>query len=789
MLFPRIAFVLFLFIGPALFAQTAYPDLPNVVRPVPEPALPAGFDRFVPPVSVTSSPAGAPDIAEWTRMGTPGSVLALTGNQLSSYTGNEAGQDTKFEVFSESGSKPFSAPALITHLDGLKAAIILPATLPADSEYLVWPVNSIGAGYPVAVNATEAWWIGPNAATRGDTVSVFGRNLAHDGAAMTSYVYIQKSGMTGAWARVTAANPYKVAFTVPADLPNGSYDVWVHNGHGGHYGWSGPLTLTVNNGMPWTAQKFNVKDYGAKGDGVTDDEAAIEAAMVAAGTSPWSTLYLPAGTYMVSSGFNMPSQVRWLGDGPTKTFIKANSGFVQSSGADPRRYALLFSNGVVNNVTFEDLTIDPNGEMNGYLNEPVYMRFDSDIRFINVTINAKGYGTADFHGSNRLSFENCDLVGGVNGVFFGSATQVFIDNCRVYGTNDVNTMLTWWGGDGMSCTNTTGQDYNDAEADGWAQGRFIYGCTQWGSNRHIYIGNCATHELAVRPAYSQQNTGEQLLWENGTAYSGTPTSATTTTVTYGSSTFFTNPGLPAGIYDAVIVNGTGLGQHRKITGCTGTTLTVSPPWNVPPDNTSTVIVAGVVSDCAIYDNSLQGKSDYATQVTASAGIQPYGNSFDFIVDSNTISQTRNGIYMWGMSQTDLSPQSITCDYFNYVANNKVEHCLNGIVGVSQAWGGWPTTDPYPGISYLGNTCTGNTVESVSESGLEVLANTAPIGDQVDLNVFDANTVSSTPVAINLEPGTLASNAIVYKNVLSTGAISTAAKSSPATSDTFAGWLK
>ena len=202
-----------------------------------------------------------------------------------------------------------------------------------------------------------------------------------------------------------------------------------------------------------------------------------------------------------------------------------------------------------------------------------------------------------------------------------------------------------------------------------------------------------------------------------------------------------------------------------------------------------MIVAGVVSDCAIYDNSLQGKSSYATQVTASAGVQPYGNSFDFIVDSNTISQTCNGIYMWGMSDTNVSPLNITCDYFNYVANNTVDHCLNGIVGVSQAWGGWPTTDPYPGISYLGNTCTGNTVESMSESGLEVLANTAPIGDQVDLNVFDANTVSSTPAGINLEPGTLASNAIVYKNVLSTGAISTAAKSSPATSDTFAGWLK
>jgi len=46
---------------------------------------------------------------------------------------------------------------------------------------------------------------------------------------------------------------------------------------------------------------FNVKTgYGAKGDGVTDDTAAIEAACtaaIAAGTS--STLVFPFGTYYV----------------------------------------------------------------------------------------------------------------------------------------------------------------------------------------------------------------------------------------------------------------------------------------------------------------------------------------------------------------------------------------------------------------------------------------------------------------------------------------------------------
>src|SRR6266508_5750596 len=47
----------------------------------------------------------------------------------------------------------------------------------------------------------------------------------------------------------------------------------------------------------------NVKDFGAKGDGVTDDTAAIQAALNAlkdTTNNPWSTLYFPAGTYRIT---------------------------------------------------------------------------------------------------------------------------------------------------------------------------------------------------------------------------------------------------------------------------------------------------------------------------------------------------------------------------------------------------------------------------------------------------------------------------------------------------------
>ena len=87
--------------------------------------------------------------------------------------------------------------------------------------------------------------------------------------------------------------------------------------------------------LPQDAGALNVRDFGAKGDGSTDDTAAIRAAITASGPDTgdrwWQDriVYLPAGTYRVSDTLlkryrdgRFGSGLALLGDGPGRTTIR-----------------------------------------------------------------------------------------------------------------------------------------------------------------------------------------------------------------------------------------------------------------------------------------------------------------------------------------------------------------------------------------------------------------------------------------------------------------------------------
>jgi hypothetical protein len=98
---------------------------------------------------------------------------------------------------------------------------------------------------------------------------------------------------------------------------------------------------------------LNARDAGCAGDGVTDDTAALTAAL-ALGVR----VYLPPGTYLVSDTLVAVSNTQLVGDGIDRSIIKWASG--------PGSKAILNDGGqVISRVLLQDLTFDGNRAANG----------------------------------------------------------------------------------------------------------------------------------------------------------------------------------------------------------------------------------------------------------------------------------------------------------------------------------------------------------------------------------------------------------------------------------------
>ena len=72
-------------------------------------------------------------------------------------------------------------------------------------------------------------------------------------------------------------------------------------------------------------ESVSVKDFGAVGDGVTDDSAKIQAAIDYADSLGGCVVYLPTGNYLVSTTITIPSEVLVCGAGADATKLTVNT--------------------------------------------------------------------------------------------------------------------------------------------------------------------------------------------------------------------------------------------------------------------------------------------------------------------------------------------------------------------------------------------------------------------------------------------------------------------------------
>lgn len=178
----------------------------------------------------------------------------------------------------------------------------------------------------------------------------------------------------------------------------------------------------------------NVLDYGAKGDGVTDDTVALRDAW----NSGKNIVYFPEGVYLINQNpFNIASiNQLWLGDGKGKTIIK------RSETLDVGMF-----NFTGDNITLKGMTFDGNYPNNlGNQFQDVGLSGDYAHVFDCEFKNSGGQNITV--GGNHCVIEKCVITGsndsarGNIGIWFDSSpfvTDLTIKNCdiRNHGINGI----------------------------------------------------------------------------------------------------------------------------------------------------------------------------------------------------------------------------------------------------------------------------------------------------------------------------------------------------------------
>lgn len=172
----------------------------------------------------------------------------------------------------------------------------------------------------------------------------------------------------------------------------------------------------------WT----NVKDLGAKGDGLTDDSASINAA-IAAGAG--GVVYFPKGTYLIKQLSTPAANTRIIGDGKGVTILKRNRSTNDA-------YLLLLGNP---GSSLSNLTIDGNRSNNRGISGGELVVTGEDVDLNNFEITNSEWLSLQIQ-AKRTRIRNCNLTGsasGVEGALMGiwmatsAATDTLIEGCTI----------------------------------------------------------------------------------------------------------------------------------------------------------------------------------------------------------------------------------------------------------------------------------------------------------------------------------------------------------------------
>jgi hypothetical protein len=179
----------------------------------------------------------------------------------------------------------------------------------------------------------------------------------------------------------------------------------------------------------------SVKDFGAIGNGTTDDTSAFQAAMNYATSNTNVSIYIPSGYYKITNSITVSTSTEYLfvdiyGDGYSSQILQYNNSSV-----------FLFNN-LTAQVSFKNFSITPKivattGAAFYFANGNVQSSFENILYYPSAgdstNIGASFYVCPASKTNDTVSFTNCYAVVSVYGYCIGSGSDIIIQGGRMIG--------------------------------------------------------------------------------------------------------------------------------------------------------------------------------------------------------------------------------------------------------------------------------------------------------------------------------------------------------------------
>jgi len=506
---------------------------------------------------------------------------------------------------------------------------------------IVWLRDDNGFSNPMVVNQPEAWFLLRTTSRPGELNLLCGANLVGD-PYVPNYVFLREPGgrvrkleqverhHEDGW-----SEDFCIQFRIPVDLEPGNYQVFAHNNSGNEFGFTRSLSLKVATDPAFPQRLYVATDFGVKGDGFTDNRAALQDLLDKAGKEGGGIVYLPPGLYRVDETVQMRDHVTLRGAGREATTI-----YYGGPAGVKRRAIWFISARDVHHTAFEDLTIrtaDPMVYAISYFNDykPV---LDTAIR-------------------------RCRIVGGLVSVHYNINMEIG-DSLFERATLHVTNMEHGWIHDNEF---TSGRLRGNPVALWSSENCVIEHNRVYGSSRgfvwqnHGYLGHY--HNLidsnVVEDNRLGANAGETFLFEgSGFRWWGKPDEITANGFMVKSVAW--KPDELKNTF-AVVTNGRGTGQYIRVAGNNENSVRLVEPWRVMPEGEVRIcLMFGVVENAFV--NNRDVNCDNSMMWFGAGAIH------------NRIVRNRseNGLGMSVWSWCEGAKNMLVPDYFNLFGNNVIE---------------------------------------------------------------------------------------------------------------------